>query len=200
MSETAPYLADAAGRQFTLANPVTTLGRSPKSDVFIPDVRASRHHAEIHFDGDTCILSDPGSTNGTLVNGAHLTTPQMLHDGDEIAIASAVFTFHDPEVTFRAARFPLLVMDAERDQVLVNRKPVTLSPKEYALLHLLYQNKGKVHSKQEIAQTVWPEYAGQVFDYQIESLVKRLREKIEPDSHQPVLILTVTGRGYKLVL
>lgn len=54
-------------------------------------------------------------------------------------------------------------------------------------------------SKQEIAQAVWPEYQAEVYDYQIESLVKRLREKIEPDPPNPVLLLTVHGRGDKLV-
>ena len=50
-----------------------------------------------------------------------------------------------------------------------------------------------------IPYTVWPEYRAEVGDYQVESLVKRLRGKLEPDPRNPVLILTVRGRGYKLV-
>ena len=54
-------------------------------------------------------------------------------------------------------------------------------------------------SKQEIAAVVWPEYHADVGDYQVESLIKRLREKLEPDPRNPVLILTVRGRGYKVI-
>ncbi|RLC73381.1 MAG: transcriptional regulator, partial [Chloroflexi bacterium] len=54
-------------------------------------------------------------------------------------------------------------------------------------------------SKQEIAAAVWPEYQAEVYDYQIESLVKRLREKLEPDPRHPALIITARGWGYKLV-
>ena len=49
-----------------------------------------------------------------------------------------------------------------------------------------------------IARAVWPECAGDVYDYQIQSLVKRLRVKLEPDPAHPTLVLTVRGRGYKL--
>jgi len=198
MTEDVPYLADAAGRQFPLAAQVTVLGRSPQCDVVIADPRASRRHAELRWDGEVTTLNDLGSANGTLLNGRRVTTPETLRDGDEIAIASAIFAFHDPASTLRTREFPLLVVDSASGEMWVNRKQVTLSPKEQVLFDLLYRNAGRVCSKQEIAQAVWPEYQAEVYDYQIESLVKRLREKIEPDPANPVLILTLHGRGYKL--
>ena len=196
----APYLADAAGRQFSLSDQLIVLGRSEKCAVYIADPRVSRRHAQIAWDGEVSTLSDLGSANGTWLNGRRITNPETLRDGDEITIASAVFTFHDPESTLRAANFPLLVVDAQRGDIWVNRKPVALSPKEQALFDLLYQNAGAPISKQQIAQSVWPEYEAAVYDYQIESLVKRLREKIEPNPANPVLIVTVHGRGYKLAM
>jgi pSer/pThr/pTyr-binding forkhead associated (FHA) protein len=199
MSENAPYLTDAAGRQFSLAEQAIVLGRSEKCNVYIADPRASRRHAEIRWDGEVSTLSDLGSANGTLLNGRRITAPEPLRDGDEIAVASAVFTFHDPESTLRSPNFPLLVVDAKSGEIWVNRKSVSLSPKEQTLFDLLYQNASTPISKQQIAQAVWPEYEAEVYDYQIESLVKRLREKIEPDPANPVLLLTVHGRGYKLV-
>jgi len=199
MTEDVSYLVDAAGRQFLLTARVVTLGRHPNCDVYIPDRRASRRHAEISWDGETCTLRDLGSANGTFLNGRRIVTPQVLQDGDEIAIASAVFTFHDPEATLRVAGIPLLVVDQASGEVWVNRNPVTLSSKERALFDLLYHNAGCPCSKQQIAEAVWPEYRAEVYDYQIESLVKRLREKLEPDPRQPVLLLTVRGRGYRLV-
>jgi len=195
----APYLTDAAGRRFALADQPIVLGRSEKCAVYIADPRASRRHAQIAWDGETSTLSDLGSANGTFLNGRRISAPETLRDGDEITVASAVFTFHDPESTLRAGNVPLLVVDAKTGEIWINRKPISLSPKEQALFDLLYRNAGAPISKQQIAEAVWPEYQAQVYDYQIESLVKRLREKLEPDPANPALIVTAHGRGYKLV-
>ena len=98
------------------------------------------------------------------------------------------------------AEFPLLVVNETVGEIWVNRNLVLLSPKEQALFDLLYRNAGRVCSKQEIADAVWPEYQAEVYDYQIESLVKRLRKKLEPNPRHPVLIVTMRGRGYKLAV
>lgn len=198
MTENPPYLVDGADRRFPLAEPVTTLGRSPNCHIFIADRRASRHHAEVRWDGETCTLCDLNSDNGVFLNGRRIAAPETLCHGDEIAIASAIFTFHDPESTLRVADLPLLVVDNATGEIWVNRNPVALSAKEQALFDLLRQNAARACSKQEIAEAVWPEYQAEVYDYQIERLVKRLREKVEPDPGNPVLILTVRGHGYKL--
>jgi two-component system response regulator RegX3 len=88
---------------------------------------------------------------------------------------------------------------SSHDDIWVNREAISLSVKEKALFDLLYHCLDQVCTKQQIADTVWSEYEADVADYQIQSLVKRLREKIEPDPRHPVLIVTVRGRGYKLV-
>ena len=203
MSDDAPFLIDPAGRRLSLARPLTTIGRSSACDLYIPDRRASRRHAEIAWDGEACTLRDLDSDNGTFLNGQRLAEgglPQLLTDGDEIAVASALFTFRDPSATLREPRRPLLVVDPASGEVWVNRRAVPLSPKERLLFDLLHRQAGRACSKQEIAQAVWPEYRAKVGDYQVESLVKRLRAKLEPDPHQPILILTVPGRGYRLVV
>ena len=200
MTGNTPYLADRADRQFPLIEPVATLGRSSDCQVFIPDQRASRRHAEIRRAGETCTLVDLNSANGVFLNDRRITTPEILQDGDEITIASAVFTFHDPEATIRAIEFPLLVVDKASGEIWVNRNLIALSAKERALFDLLYRNADRTCSKQEIAAAVWPEYRADVFDYQIERLVKRLREKLEPDPRHPALIVTVRGRGYRLAM
>ena len=200
MTKNAPCLVDSAGRRFPLAGLVTTLGRSPNCDVHVPDKRASRRHAEVRWDGETCTLHDLDSANGTFLDGRRITAPQTLRDGDEIGTASATFTFRDPEATIRVAEFPLLVVDEATGEVWVNRNLISLSPKEQTLFDLLYRHADRVCSKQQVAGAVWPEYRAEVYDYQIESLVKRLREKLEPDPRHPVLILTERGRGYKLAV
>lgn len=198
MTESVPYLIDAAGRKFELKVPLTRLGRSRDCDVFIADQRVSRRHAEIHGEDGCYTLHDLGSANGTYLNGRCISRPQPLYSDDEIVIGSAVFTFCDPEATFHNADFPLLVVGESLAEIWVNRMPVTLSPKEQSLFDVLYAAQGEVCSKQTIAEAVWPEYQAQVYDYQVESLVKRLREKLEPDPRNPALLLTVHGQGYKL--
>ena len=200
MTEDTPYLLDPANRRFSLARPTTLIGRSPACDLYIPDRRASRRHAEIVWDGESCTLRDLDSDNGTFVNGLRLAAPQALSDGDQIAVASAVFCFRDPESTLREARIPRLIVDPASGDLVVNRRPVALSAKERLLFDLLVRNAGRPCTKQEIAQAVWPEYQTAAADYQVESLVKRLREKIESDPRQPTLIVTVPGRGYRLMV
>jgi hypothetical protein len=195
-----PYLVDQGGQRFTLSRDEISLGRSRESDVFIGDRRASRRHARIQWENGGYVLVDLGSTNGTYLNGRHLNHPVTLHAGDEITIGSARFTFQDPEATLQDTSFPLLVVGrSSHDDIWVNREAVSLSAKEKALFDLLYHCLDHVCTKQQIADTVWSEYEADVADYQIQSLVKRLREKIEPDPRHPVLIVTVRGRGYKLV-
>ncbi|MCB0142989.1 MAG: winged helix-turn-helix domain-containing protein, partial [Caldilineaceae bacterium] len=72
---------------------------------------------------------------------------------------------------------------------------------QFDLLWFLYQNRGRVVSKDEIAQAVWPESDGDVYDANIDRMVSRVRSRIEPDStDDPRFIATVRGYGYKLML
>ncbi|HET8627349.1 MAG TPA: FHA domain-containing protein [Thermomicrobiales bacterium] len=77
------------GREFSLDEPVTTIGRRDENHIVIKDPTVSRKHAEIRQEGDDLILRDNGSTSGTVVNGAPLTGEHRLRDGDTIVIGSA---------------------------------------------------------------------------------------------------------------
>ena len=218
-----PHLIDPLGEVISLTDPTIILGRASDCHVVIADRRASRRHAEIRrreegpalspsaslginsVEGpvlsgvEGLILRDLGSTNGTWLNGRRLSAPALLRDGDVIEIAGARFTFRDPDATLETTHFPRLVVDEASGDIWVDRRPVQLSPKQHALFSLLWARRGHVCSKDEIARAVWPECRGEIYDYQIESLVKRLRAKLEPDPAQPTLLLTVRGRGYRLV-
>jgi two-component system response regulator RegX3 len=80
------------------------------------------------------------------------------------------------------------------------RQVEPLTNLEYRLLLLLYGHLNKICDKYQIVEAVWGEaYIDQVYDASIEKLVSRLRHKIEPDPANPRYLLTVRGRGYKLV-
>lgn len=194
-----PYLVDVTGKEHQLTTENSTIGRGVENEIVIVSKRVSREHARIHREGRKLILEDLGSTNGTFLNDQRVLSPQVLRDGDHILVGDTAFTFHDPDTTTRDTPFPDLEVDQEAGVVRVNRLPVSLSPKEFALLAYLFQHRGKVCSKEEIGQVVWVEYQEGIFDYQIENLVRRLRTKIELDPNSPVILLTVRGMGYRLV-
>ena len=53
----------------------------------------------------------------------------------------------------------------------------------------------------EIAQAVWPEAQGDVYDANIDRMVSRVRSRIEPDSSdEPRFIATIRGYGYQLLI
>jgi pSer/pThr/pTyr-binding forkhead associated (FHA) protein len=197
--ENIPYLLDPSGQEHPLENLVTRMGRAVENEIVILDKRSSREHAFIKREGRKVILEDQGSTNGTYLNGERLLSPVQLRDGDQVRVGDVEFTFHDPEGTSVETPFPELDVNMDAAEVRVNRRPVELSSKEFALLSHLYENRGKVCSKHEIGQVVWSEYREGVFDYQIENLVRRLRTKIENDPNAPQLLVTMRGLGYKLV-
>ncbi len=194
-----PYLRDPSGREHPLHGNLNRLGRAVENEIVIVDKRVSREHAVIRREGRRFLLEDLGSTNGTFLNGERLQSAIPLRDGDQIEVGEVTFIFHDPEGTSAETPFPELEVDREAAEVRLNRRRVHLSSKEYALLVFLYENRGKVCSKDEIGQVVWSEYQTGIYDYQIENLVRRLRTKIETDPNAPQLLVTLRGLGYKLV-
>jgi pSer/pThr/pTyr-binding forkhead associated (FHA) protein len=79
--------SDQKGRCYALDSQLLTIGRGINNDIVTSDPHASRVHAEIRQVGqkNRYILTDPGSTNGTVVNGQRISEVE-LHDGDLIEI------------------------------------------------------------------------------------------------------------------
>lgn len=90
-----------------------------------------------------------------------------------------------------------LKIDKERHQVFRFGDEVKLTPTEYDILLLLAENRGKVYSSEEIYRVLWKEkyYEG---NNTVMAHMWRLREKIEENPKQPVIIETVWGVGYKI--
>jgi hypothetical protein len=92
-------------------------------------------------------------------------------------------------------------VDVEAGEVWVDgERSVTLTDLEYRALLLFYGHMGQICDKYQIVEAVWgDDYMDEVDDARIEKLISRLRKKIEPDPNVPRYIVTVRGRGYKLV-
>jgi pSer/pThr/pTyr-binding forkhead associated (FHA) protein len=200
LNNAGPFFTDPNGQEHRFSAQTVTVGRAVECDVVIASKDVSREHARIHLDGRRWFVEDLGSTNGTFLNGERVIGSMNMRDGDSLKVGDVTFVFHDPDTTTRENPVPDLEVDTAAGVVRVNRKAVSLSPKEYLLVSFLYQRRGQVCSKDEIGHAVWPEYeAGGIFDYQIENLVRRLRTRIEFDPANPQLLFTVRGLGYKLV-
>lgn len=82
------------GRDIPLAEGVNLLGRGADSAVRIDRPEISRRHASIVVAGARATLEDLSSRNGTFVGDDPVTTPRLLHDGDEIRLGTVALTFH----------------------------------------------------------------------------------------------------------
>jgi transcriptional regulator with GAF, ATPase, and Fis domain len=82
----------AAGEVFDIDRPEMTVGRSPDSDIHVPDRSVSHSHCVLRSVGDRTDLSDLGSHNGTFVNGLRVRE-HVLADGDQIIVGQVAFLF-----------------------------------------------------------------------------------------------------------
>src|SRR4028119_200102 len=189
---------------------VLAIGRDSTNDIVIEHRLASRRHARFEKDDVGFYIRDLESTNGTFVNGQRIQGAHLLRNNDEVWVGDTVIVFRDPEATMKGTPPPVarqkvlepqeeLRVDTKAKEVVLRGQPLDppLTAKEFQLLDLLYQHKGEVLSKEQIAQGVW-DY--EVYDYNaIDALVYRLRHRIEADPSNPKYLVTVRGFGYKLL-
>ena len=81
------------GKRLVVGAAGVTVGRSRQCDVVLSDPNVSRRHAEIRPRGNAWVLTDLGSTNGSLLNGHRVDRPEVIHPGDEIELGTSVITF-----------------------------------------------------------------------------------------------------------
>ena len=80
----------------------------------------------------------------------------------------------------------------------VGGEAVAFPPKEFELLETFLRRKGRLLTRDFLIEEVWgPDYFGDTKTLDVH--VKRLRQKIEEDPHEPAHLLTVRGLGYKFV-
>ncbi len=81
------------GARFLLDDDEVNSGRHPDSDIFLDDVTVSRKHANFRRQGDTFVVRDVGSLNGTYVNRERIDEV-TLHTGDEVQIGKFRLVFY----------------------------------------------------------------------------------------------------------
>ncbi|MCZ7569033.1 MAG: FHA domain-containing protein [Ardenticatenaceae bacterium] len=193
-----------ARRELELDGRPVLIGRDPECDLALRDSYASRQHCWVEQREGRWWVRDLGSKNGTWVGDEQVVHERPLYDGDVVLVGhtrirlceSGATETYDSVLAVQS-RHRLWLDEAARAAI-VDEAPVEppLSPKQWALLRLLWERRGAVVTKDEIARAVWPEAEGAIFDYQIDKLVSRVRARLGPAGDE--LIETVWGTGYKL--
>jgi len=91
-----------------------------------------------------------------------------------------------------------LEIDAVRMSVRRGGEPVDLTPTEFQILATLARHPGRVFTRAQLLEAARGTDA-EAYERAIDSHVKNIRRKLEPDPHAPRYLESVYGIGYKLV-
>ncbi len=89
-------------------------------------------------------------------------------------------------------------VNVKQAKVYKDGEHIFLTTLEYKLLLILLENKGKILSREKILSLIWDVSEEFVNDNTLSVYIKRLREKIEINSNEPSIIITVRGQGYMI--
>ncbi len=93
-------------------------------------------------------------------------------------------------------KFGQLEIDETKRKILLNKKRIELTPKEFDLLTMMARNPGRSYSRSELLELVWGyDFSG--YEHTVNAHINRLRAKIEEDANNPIYILTTWGVGYR---
>ncbi|HQF21357.1 MAG TPA: FHA domain-containing protein [Kiritimatiellia bacterium] len=92
------------GREFPIEQGEITIGRKADNTILLDHPTISSHHCRIVRSGDSCVLEDLDSTNGTRVNSRDVREA-ILHHKDLIQLGSIEFLFDAPELAAASARY-----------------------------------------------------------------------------------------------
>jgi DNA-binding winged helix-turn-helix (wHTH) protein len=195
-------------QQWPMTKDDIVIGRGEECDIVLAERQISRQHIRIYRQGDGYIIQDLESKNGTWVNGQQLKGERELRDGDEVHVALAVrIRFIGSGATSPiTADMPMyaggrLRLDHESRRVFIQGAELDppLSLPQYRLLEMLYNNAGRICTRENVIETVWPEALGEgVSEQAIDALVRRLRDRLAEIDPEQQYIVTVRGHGFRL--
>ncbi|MAS36333.1 MAG: DNA-binding response regulator [Anaerolineaceae bacterium] len=172
-------------------------------DLGLPDGSGYELCKEIRAAGDTpIIILSARDEEASIVLGLdlgaddYLTKPFRLRE--LISRMKAVLRRRGPvEAEDRTLSCGDVMVVANQAKVYKNGGEVLLTALEYRLLLALVANQGRVLTRAQILAQIWDVDEDFVNDNTLTVYIKRLREKLEDDPQNPVLIKTVRGLGYK---
>ncbi len=114
----------------------------------------------------------------------------------ELLARSAAFLRRSRQSEQDIYEFSGFVLDIPARKLSKDSKEIKLSPKEFKLLEYFIKRQGRALTRDEILNTVWG-YNSFSGHRSVDRFVTTIRNKIEPNPHNPTLIHTIRGIGYK---
>ncbi len=96
-----------------------------------------------------------------------------------------------------AIKYDGLELHLNTHEVFLNEKLISLSAKEFEILSLLMKDPKRIHTVEQLYETVWKENVLEGDSRTIIVYIGNIRKKIEPDPSNPKYVLTIRGVGYK---
>lgn len=190
--------AEEAGRIFRLAKPDLIL-----LDVMLPNrsgfefCRMVRRDSAVPIIFLTARTSEEDRVQGFEIGGDdYITKPFSL--AEVAARVKSVLRRSNIEAPSEVIEAGNLRIDPGTHEAWLDSQPISLSPKEFALLSFLARNPGQVFSREALLDRVWGQDA-YVTSRTVDVHIRWLRERIEETPSQPRRIQTVRGVGYKFV-
>ena len=110
-------------------------------------------------------------------------------------VARIKIQFRGQTTATRILKAASLELDRSSCEVRMNGSPLTLTATEFRLLEFLMSRPGVVFSREQLLDAVWG-HDRAVTDRTVDVYILRLRQKIESDPANPLLIRSVRGFGY----
>ncbi|MEQ1874579.1 MAG: response regulator transcription factor [Ilumatobacteraceae bacterium] len=176
-------------------------------DLRLPDISGEEVAAEIRRSSDVPILMltakvDERDRIHGLEVGADDYVTKPFSPRELVLRVSAILRrgrSSSPDTSGESFGGGMLLIDEATHRVTVNDSAVELTPTEWGVLLALAAQPGRVCSRYELINRVRG-YEFDGYERTVDSHVKNLRRKIEPDPTQPTIVQTVTGVGYRLGL
>ena len=123
------------GKQFELTNDFYTVGRSDERDICIKDSSLSSHHCDIIRSGETFIVRDNNSTNGTRINNVPVSEQELMNsDIIQFGGIEVLFDADNKEgsrsTTTQKTSTGITITDIDPETVNLGSAPVSASPSD----------------------------------------------------------------------
>ena len=133
--------------------------------------------------------------------GAHYYITKPFHAGELLSRIKNVLR-HNIKNAKKEIEEKIKIKNVEINlssgKVLKEGKEIELTALEYKILVMLFENRGKMITREQILSYIWDSEENFVNDNTLTVYIKRIREKIEDNPNKPEIIKTVRGLGYKI--
>ena len=126
----------------------------------------------------------------------YITKP--FHTGELLSRIKNVLRHTKKEEKEMIIRIGDIELNETKGIVKKNKNEIELTALEYKILVMLFENKGRVISREQILANIWDENENFVNDNTLTVYIKRLRAKIENNPDKPEIIKTIRRLGYKI--